>query len=194
MPVAAAVYTLRCTVTRTRRRDRGCHEAAGSCACSETCAQRSTPDLMIPRGCFVMRDDMCMAFARQTGRHTWVIIHWHFDCGLNGRAEASAWLCASTHPVVAGLEAPDAVLLHLEAPQDPARAARLQVCLRLGVPGGAHLRAGTSEHAFCSAATAEPGCMAVHSAPTQCQGGDRLVSVILLCRQVMKKPSVIAML
>ncbi len=45
-----------------------------------------------------------------------------------------------THRVVAGLEAPDAAVLHLQAPHDPARAAGLQVRLRLGIPVGADLR------------------------------------------------------
>ena len=73
----------------------------------------------------------------------WCMHHSHADVPFRGKHHhlRNMQLLAATHPVVAGREAPDAALFHLEAPQDPARAAGLQVRLRLSVPEGAHLRA-----------------------------------------------------
>ena len=75
-----------------------------------------------------------------------------------GRVMVRVWgRSQGTHPVVAGLEAPDAAVLHLQAPHDPACAAGLQVRLRLGVPEGADLRQTAGRRTSISACPQDLG-------------------------------------
>ena len=109
-----------------RRHDGMCRDRCCPAAASVTGAKRTAPTAHQPsepratRHACMCEQPACRAGRARTVKHGW----------RHG-----------THPVVAGREAPDAAALHLEAPHDPPGAPGLQVCLRLGVPVGAHLHA-----------------------------------------------------